>query len=547
MARCLLVSYAGYPVMASSLFPDNGLASLAGTLIHAGHQVKILDFNTVSSLREMIPPQRTEQLGRLLPVLASGPSTSETKQLVELNGQVEQDLNRFVDGVAQRIADEVERDAIQMVGFKLWSGDGFVGSVRMARHLRRCFPELLIAGGGPAVLYSGAAIFDITDVFDVLVEGEGEEAVLGLARLCDGAGQLCDLPNALVRRDDGVHRSSRQRPVDLAALPAPCYLPAVYPSLSGDDQIRLFVLDESRGCPMGCAFCIHQDASGNRWRTKSADRLLREIRLIQRDHPGAAFRFGGSYTPAKVYDRFARLCVEQEKNYLFCGFGHPGGLPEENMGRLAEAGCQSLFLGVESFDPDDLKQLGKRLNPQRARRSIRRCIEAGIVPVISLIVPVPGQTPDRLEVNRRAVLEFCVDEQAVLVTQFPGLLPGTVWWSRRADHGIALDVSEAAYRKLLATYKIRHIIPPSMWAPLAYSVDGKPFAGYAAENAAFQRDMATAKVVVNVPDEVVLLSRTLDQTLVETKQQLQKMMFSLDAGALTKFTRKVNQAFGERA
>ena len=57
MARVLLVSYAGYPCTPSSLIPDNGLASLAGALIESGHEVRVLDFSTVNTLRRLFPPR----------------------------------------------------------------------------------------------------------------------------------------------------------------------------------------------------------------------------------------------------------------------------------------------------------------------------------------------------------------------------------------------------------------------------------------------------------------------------------------------------------
>ena len=43
MARGILISFAGYPYTPSSLMPDNGLASLAGCLLAAGHTVAAVE------------------------------------------------------------------------------------------------------------------------------------------------------------------------------------------------------------------------------------------------------------------------------------------------------------------------------------------------------------------------------------------------------------------------------------------------------------------------------------------------------------------------
>ena len=62
MARVMLVSLAGYPYTPSSLMPDNGLASLAGSLMEAGHQVRVLDYGTVSTLRRLFPERLSHKL-----------------------------------------------------------------------------------------------------------------------------------------------------------------------------------------------------------------------------------------------------------------------------------------------------------------------------------------------------------------------------------------------------------------------------------------------------------------------------------------------------
>ena len=64
MAKGLLVSYAGYPYTPSSLMPDNGLASLAGSLIQAGHEVKILDYGTLDTVRRLIPKDISKNFDR---------------------------------------------------------------------------------------------------------------------------------------------------------------------------------------------------------------------------------------------------------------------------------------------------------------------------------------------------------------------------------------------------------------------------------------------------------------------------------------------------
>lgn len=546
MARCLLVSFAGYPVMASSLFPDNGLASLAGTLLAAGHEVKVLDYNTVQTLGRAVPAACTRELAELLPALAGGPSSAQIEALLAVEHRLSGELERVTGEIAEEIAEEVAARRCDLVGFKLWSGDGLLASVRIARHLRRRFPRLTLAGGGPAVLYSEEVLLEQWPVFDLLVDGEGEQALLGLAEHLGGRRSLEEVPNLILPGADGARRTGRLLLQDLDRLAPPCYQPEVYPALAGDQQIRLFIIDESRGCPMGCGFCIHGDASGNRWRMKSTERVLAELAALGELHRAEAFRFGGSYTPARFFDAFAAEARARSGGLQFCGFAHPQGLHLEHLAGLAEAGCQALFFGVESFHPDELALMGKTLKPQRVRGAVEACLEVGIVPIVSLVFPAPGQTPASRAHNLEQAVALCAGQEAVVQTQFPGLLPRTPWWLDRARHGFELQVSEAEYRRRLATYKIRHLVPPSLWEPLPYTLDGNDFAAFAAANAAFQRQLSAEGVVVNISDEVVLMARRLGTGLGALRDRMRALFFTLDVPAISRFVAEMNAALERR-
>jgi radical SAM superfamily enzyme YgiQ (UPF0313 family) len=527
--------------MISSLFPDNGLASLAGTLISKGHEAKVLDFNTVGVLRQAVSAERTAELKELLPVLRGAPDPAGIDRLLEANLRLEGDMDRFTDRLIGQIAGEVDAQRSDFVGFKLWSGDGFIISVRIAEALRTAFPDLKLYGGGPAVVFAEHGIFDYTDVFDALVDGEGEQAIVGLADYAIGKRELSSIPNLIVRDNGSFKRTARSRPPDLNELASPIYDPEIYPSLSGDEQIRLFVLDESRGCPMRCAFCIHRSASGDRWRVKSAGRILDEIGAIGDLHGVSSFRFGGSYTPGRFLTDLAEQLTGAGKPIRFCGFAHPEGIPVDRLEGLAAAGCRSLFFGVESFDAGDLNRLGKKLKPERARATVRACLDAGIVPVVAVIVPIPGQTPEALQTNREALTELCAGTASTVAVSPPALTPRTQWWAERSAHGFELLVDEEEYRRVMATFKVRHLVPPAYWDPLPYKLEGMTFTEYAGANARFQKELAASDIIINIPDDVALLADVTGESLRDISGRFRSLLITLDAEAVGATVADINR------
>jgi len=537
VARVLLITYAGPPAMISSLYPDNGLASLAGTLLAAGHEVRVHDYNTVTHLARCVPAERSAELARVLPELVAGGGVDLGPRLLALQAALDTDLERALGWMVTELLEEIGAFGADLVGFKLWSGDGFLASVRLAEALRRHRPDLRLVAGGPAVLYSEQALFDLTRAFDAVVDGEGEEAVLALARWATGQGALADAPNLIL--PDG-RRTRRSAVADLDALPPPCYGTEVYPSLAGDQHLKLFVLDESRGCPMRCAFCVHRSASGDLWRVKAVQRVAREVADLQAAHGTGAFRLGGSCTPARFYRELTTELAASGRRLRLSGFGHLNDLSADMLPALARVGCESLFFGVESFHPADLRRLGKRVDPRAAEATLRACQDAGIVPAVSLIVPLPGQTEESRAQNRAALLGLQRSGPVPVQISIPGLVPRTRWFDEQAAFGFELLVGEGEYRQRLARYRIRHIIPPSLWEPLPYRLDGRDFAGYAGLSAGFQRQVAAEGVIVNLSDDMVVLAGALGMSLHAFRQQLQAVFFTLDAARLTALVRTLN-------
>ncbi len=304
MARALLVSYAGYPYTPSSLTPDNGLANLAGALLEAGHDVRIVDYGTLSTMRRLFPEELSSQVKPLAEkMLTSGDQAPNPQQLEQL-GRFADHLEVYQEAELQQIGreliEEVGKFQPDFVGFKLWNGDGFSGSVALAQMLRDEFPGLHIYAGGPQASWFNKVIYQRTDVFEVIACGEAEATIVALAEYATGERNLEDIPAIVYRQNEEVIEVPRAGWLDLNDLPVPVYAPEIYPAMVGDEKIKIIVLDDSRGCPYHCGFCTHPMESGSRLRTASAQLLVDRMEQMIRDYGISVVRFAGSSTPGSL-------------------------------------------------------------------------------------------------------------------------------------------------------------------------------------------------------------------------------------------------------
>jgi len=548
MARVMLVSFAGYPYTPSSLMPDNGLASLAGCLLEAGHQVRVLDYGTVSTLRRLFPEGLSRRLRPLAEKLfLQGRKLSLRQKLTFLRAGMELDAHqkRELAVIAREVAQEAADFGAGVVGLKLWNGDGFLGSVRIAEAVREHLPGVSIIGGGPQVDYFGRHILDYTSAFDVLVRGEGERVLPSLVEALAAGDDWRSIPGLVWREGNRMRTTPVETIQGLDELPLPVYDAEVYPALAGDEKIKIGIVDESRGCPNRCSFCIHPVKSGGRWHVKSARRVTEEMTRLGNQIGTRYFLYSGSNTSAAVALDIAREILDQGLDVRYACFGHVRGIARADFDLLKRSGCEAIFYGLESASPRILRDaFHKPLDLNLARRVLTQTKEAGIGTITSVIYPAPFEDAE----SRAQTLAFLreVRPHSVPVT-VPGMIPGTPWETEAEKYGFEKSKRRDLWEYAL-TYKIKLLFPPSLWKPLPYRLNGKSSRRLFRECGRFIADVEACGLLTNVSHELVLMAHALGcgDDLKGFRDRSRAQFLSGQADEVAQMTQQINQAVSAR-
>jgi radical SAM superfamily enzyme YgiQ (UPF0313 family) len=509
MAKSILVSYAGYPHTPSSLMPDNGLASLAGSLIKSGHEVKIVDYGTIETMRRLIPIDYSRKLGEVYDVFQDEDNRSFSKiynflKLNYIDNRLVRHQRAEVKKMAHEISDLVAQEGADFVGFKLWGGDGFHGATEMIRQLKQDHPRLHLFGGGPQAYLFQGRIFERMPI-DAICYDEGEKTIVQLAEVSERKRQLQDVDNILYIEKGKVKKTALERLNDLDALPMPIYDTSVYPALVSDQKLKIFVIDESRGCVNSCPFCPQSAKYENRFRAKSPERTVGEIERLVNQFNAKLFRFGGQMTPGRLHERIAQRVLQKQLDIKYSSFGYVGTMKDVNFELLRRAGLTAVFYGIESGSDRLLRDvLGKRTTSQDAEVVLRRTKEAGIKAVASFIYPTPTEDAT----TRQETLDFIgrTKPDSVLV-YFPGLYPNTTWGKNPEQFGFKLLLSPEEYERAVMDYKIKTIFPPRFWDALPYKSDGKSFRKITRETEEFVKEVKKHNIPLFLTDEHFLIEK----------------------------------------
>ena len=286
----------------------------------------------------------------------------------------------------------------------------------LGAEIKRLCPESHLTIGGPHVSALPREWLDHYPAFDTVVIGEGEATVVELAeRLRDGRGAAGIPGTAYPPGDaDGAARLAPARPflADLDAAAKPW------------DHFDYGFLITSRGCPGNCTFCCSPRLWGSKIRFRSAQNVLEEIEeLVARR--GHRFLHVKDDTFTANKSRARTICEGIVERGLVFRWGcdtRADLVDPEILGAMRRAGCVRLNVGVESGNPDVLRNLNKRIELDQVRKATADARDWGLDVRFYLIVGSRGETPETVY----QTLEF-VEQTGPTSCLFHGLAvyPGT--------------------------------------------------------------------------------------------------------------------------
>jgi len=265
--------------------------------------------------------------------------------------------------------------------------------------------ETPIVLGGIHPTFRTDAMFKLCGV-DYIVRGEGEETFLELLNTINKGSDVSNVKGLSYKYKDNIyHNPDRPLIKDLSNLPFPAYDLL----LSNVDKIRNEDVEKggklsvsiiaSRGCPYRCIFC-----SANRmWkyqRRETVDRVIKEIEYLKLNYKCDYINFEDDCLPLNKNWFDGLLCGLKKLQINWGCFSRIDVLDGSLLGKMEEAGCNSIFHGIESANTRVRKLINKKLKPginnEVIIELIRQEINLGIDASCSFMIGIPTETEEEI-------------------------------------------------------------------------------------------------------------------------------------------------------
>ena len=250
---------------------------------------------------------------------------------------------------------------------------------------------------------------------------------------------LQDIKGLSYRGDDGriVHNLPR------AILENMDELPFVAPIYRRDLKIENYFIGylkhpyvsfyTGRGCRSKCTFCLWpQTVGGHRYRVRSAENVLAEVRWIKENMPEVKEIMFDDDTFTDFRPRAEEIARGLGKLGVTWSCNAKANVPYQTLKVMKDNGLRLLLVGYESGNDQILHNIRKGLRTDIARRFTADCRKLGIAIHGTFILGLPGETKETI----RETIEYAVDiNPHTIQVSLAAPYPGTELYKQAMDNG----------------------------------------------------------------------------------------------------------------
>lgn len=335
----------------------------------------------------------------------------------------------------KEIKNRIEMLTPHIVGITSMFTDQTDNVHQLCRLIKEIDSDILTVLGGAHPSSNPQMVMEDRNV-DFLILGEGEDSFLQFLESVKKEKEFFSI-DGLVYRDNGrIKVNPKTRFIEnIDRIPFPArhllpfeeYLSIGRPTSASTVKVKgATTMITSRGCPARCIFCVINAVWGYKYRARSPENVLAEIKhLVERYRVNEIHFEDDNVTFDR--DRMERICDGIIEQGLKIRWATPNGialwsLDEDLLVKMRESGCYKLNVAIESGDEYVLNKLiRKPLKLSKVKSLIGKMKELGIETYGFFVIGCPGENKEQMQRTIDFACELGLDgAQFAIMTPYPG-------------------------------------------------------------------------------------------------------------------------------
>jgi radical SAM superfamily enzyme YgiQ (UPF0313 family) len=317
----------------------------------------------------------------------------EVIDLIEFNNIVTRDFDELIDIIIIKIL-ETEADILALSIMTC----NLIFALEICRRIKE--KDLFTILGGPGVSYCAKKIITSFPYVNAIIRGESDKAFPEFIDALVNNREINKIDGLVYRKDNEIIDYGWPEPVDdLDRLPFPLYELCRDIEKSNLNLRKTVMVESGRGCPFNCTFCSTSNFFKKKYRYKSIERLIEEIKIVQ--------KYYGDYYISFSHDllTFDRKYVEELCNGLkkvsppikwFCT-SRIDTIDPELLVKMCQSGCKGIFFGIEVGTERMQRIIKKNLSLEKIDILLNTIIDLDCEFTFSFIAGLPEEREEDLE------------------------------------------------------------------------------------------------------------------------------------------------------
>jgi len=262
------------------------------------------------------------------------------------------------------------------VGFSVYTGNGILSSLNMARRIRKINPKIpLIWGGYHPTLEPEQTIK--SKYIDFVIRGQGETTLEQLLDYFKNKQKsLKQIKGLTYKINQKIYHNQPAKPIDINHLPRLDY--RLYHHVYHQSQSVGMIT--SRGCPFNCKFCCSaafNRSEGLRYFQLSIDRIIGDIKYLLKQYSPDSIEFldDNFFTSKKRVELFVKAYLENKFTFSWTAYARCDTFSRFDdilVKNLKKINLKKVFFGVESGSAKILTMVDKKITIGQVLASVRK-------------------------------------------------------------------------------------------------------------------------------------------------------------------------------
>lgn len=303
------------------------------------------------------------------------------------------------------IIEQINRYQPDLVGISFLSTTSYPHAKILARQIRASHRGVKLAFGGVFASLNAPLVKLQCPEVDFVCRGDGEQLILDLLTRLNDPEEI----SGLTWMKDGKVIQNPGRPMErhLDQWPFPDReslkldfvesMPLDVPAVLSMD--RFTTMQTSRGCPWPCVFCDIPIFNEGKWRARSAQHVVAELKFLEEQGYGSVYFVDDHFLLQPK--RIEAICAGIAKEGLCIQWGIEGrvdSVAQHLFPAMAKSHCRTVMFGIESGSQAILDRLKKEQTLEEVRTAVSNAKRSGIEIVHGFFtVGNPDETVEDME------------------------------------------------------------------------------------------------------------------------------------------------------